>query len=706
MKQLLHSWNRDWVWGLVLFVVTFFAYQPAWNGQPVWDDDAHITKPELRSASGLARIWTDLKATPQYYPLMHTVFWVEHRLFGDATPGYHVLNILLHFFSALLLVTILRRLGIPGAWLAGGIFALHPVMVESVAWITELKNTLSGVFFLGAGLAYLAFDRKREKRHYVIALILFLFGLFAKSVIVTLPAALLVVFWWKRGRTEWKRDVAPLLPFFAIGIISGLFTAWVERRFAGAVGGEFSFTIVDRCLIAGRAVWFYFYKFLWPADLIFIYPRWHIDSSAAWQYLFPAAFLLAAVLLWGLRKHSRTPLAVLLYFSVTLFPALGFFNLYFFRYSFVADHFQYLASLGPIAAAAAGIVQGTGLLKKEFRQLTKLLLCCVFLSVLFLLSWKQSGMYSDAETLYRKTILRNPDCWMAHYNLGFLLANMGRTDEAKALYQKTLKINPDHDRAHINLGILLAKIGRNDDAVAHYHKALGINPNSDEAHYNLGFLLAYKGRTDEALTHYFMALKINPGSAEAHYNLGNLLADMGRADDAMAQYLKALEIDPNDNEIHNNFGVLLASMGRADEALAHFRKALELDHDHADAHNNLGIQLAKRRRTDEAMAHFRRAVEINPNHGNAQYNLGILLANMGRTDEAIVCYRKALEINPDEISILKNIAFTLAQKGQVTEATSVLQNARASARSAGDEARVKMVEHILVKLHETIDSPD
>ena len=280
-------------------------------------------------------------------------------------------------------------------------------MVESVAWITELKNTLSGVFFLSAALAYLKFDGGRSKKHYAIAFILFLFGLLAKSAIVILPAALLVVFWWKRGKIEWKRDVAPLLPFFAIGIVSGVFTAWVERRFIGAEGYEFNLAFIDRCLIAGRAVWFYLYKLLWPANLIFIYPRWHIDAAVVWQYLFPAAFLLAAVLFWGLRNRSRAPLAVLLYFAVTLFPALGFFNVYPFRYSFVADHFQYLACIGPIAAAAAGIAQGTVLLRERFRRPVQPLIYGMLLSVLFLLSWNQSRMYSDAETLYRTTITRN-----------------------------------------------------------------------------------------------------------------------------------------------------------------------------------------------------------------------------------------------------------------------------------------------------------
>jgi tetratricopeptide (TPR) repeat protein len=580
MKSALpFSWNRDWVWGLLLVAATFLAYRPAWNGQPVWDDDAHMTKPDLRSAAGLARIWMQLGATQQYYPLVHTVFWLEHRIFGDSTPGYHLLNILLHVFSVLLLVRILRRLGIPGgaAWLAGGIFALHPVMVESVAWITELKNTLSGVFFLAAALAYLKFDREREKKHYAVALILFLFGLLSKSVIVTLPAALPVVFWWKRGKIEWKRDVAPLLPFFAIGIILGLFTAWVERRYMGAEGSEFSLAFIDRCLIAGRAVWFYLCKLLWPANLIFIYPRWHIDATAGRQYLFPAAILLAIGIFWALRNRSRAPLAVLLYFTITLFPALGFFNVYPFRYSFVADHFQYLACIGPMAAGAACIVQGTGLLQERLRRPLQPMFCGMLLSVLFLLSWKQSGMYTDTETLYQTTILKNPDCWMAHYNLGILLGKMGRTDEAMAHYQKTLELNPKHAKAHNNLGLLLAMMGRTDEAMIHFQKALELNPKHVEAHNNLGILLAKMGRTDEAMVHFQKALELNPNYADAHNNLGNLLTNKGQLDEAMAHFQKALELNPNYGNAHYNLGILLGKMGRTDEARAHYQKALELN---------------------------------------------------------------------------------------------------------------------------------
>ena len=301
------------------------------------------------------RIWFELGATQQYYPLLHSAFWVEHNLWGDATLGYHLVNILLHAAAAVMVALVLRRLSVPGAYLAAAVFALHPVHVESVAWITELKNTLSIVFYLGAVLSYLAFDRTRKTRWWLGALGLFVLGLMSKTTAATLPAALLVIFWWQRGRLSWQRDVRPLAPFFVLGLLAGLLTAWVERKLIGAEGAAFDLTIVERCLLAGRAIWFYLGKLFWPTELIFIYPRWQVSQAVWWQYLFPAAALLLLAGLWALRRRCRGPLAGLLFFVGTLLPALGFCNVYPFLYSFVADHFQYLASLGPITLAAAGV---------------------------------------------------------------------------------------------------------------------------------------------------------------------------------------------------------------------------------------------------------------------------------------------------------------------------------------------------------------
>ena len=229
-----------------LLATTLLAYQPAWHGGVLWDDDAHITAPALQSTEGLRRIWFDIGATQQYYPLAHSAFWVIHRLSGDNTLGYHLTNIFLHASSALLIALILRRLKVPGAELAAALFALHPVHVESVAWITELKNTLSGVLYLSAALVYLTFDERRRWSRYALALGLFALALLSKTVTASLPAALLIVIWWQRGRIDWRRDVTPLAPFFVLGLASGLTTAWVERTFIGAHGAEFQFTFVER----------------------------------------------------------------------------------------------------------------------------------------------------------------------------------------------------------------------------------------------------------------------------------------------------------------------------------------------------------------------------------------------------------------------------------------------------------------------------
>src|SRR5256886_7362788 len=306
--------QRIWLFSLALIALTALAYLPAWNGKPIWDDNAHITKPELRSISGLVRIWTEPGATQQYYPLAHSIFWIEHALWGDAVLPYHLVNILLHGLSAFLLYRILRRLEISGAWLAAALFALHPVQAESVAWISELKNTLSGLFFLSAAFTYLKFDEARRGSLSAAALILFLASLLCKTAVAPLPAVLLVVFWWKRGSISWKRDVRPLLPFFALGIGAGLFTAWVEQTFVGAQGSAFQLSILQRCLIAGRDFWFYLFKLFWPAKLTFIYPRWRIDSGVWWQYLFPVAALIVLAALWKLRTRWRGPFAAALIF--------------------------------------------------------------------------------------------------------------------------------------------------------------------------------------------------------------------------------------------------------------------------------------------------------------------------------------------------------------------------------------------------------
>lgn len=515
-----------------LAAAVLLAYQPVFTAGFVWDDDAHLTAPALRSWAGLARIWTEPGATQQYYPLLHSLFWLEHRLWGDHAPAYHLTNLVLHAFAAGLFGLLLRRLAVPGAWLAAALFALHPVHVESVAWISEQKNTLSAVFYLGAALVWLRFDADRRPRHYWLATGLFGLGLLTKTVVATLPAALLVLCWWRRGRVDWHQDVRPLAPWFLLGAAAGLFTAWVERHLIGAAGAAYELSWLQRALLAGRTVWFYPGKLLWPADLMFIYPRWTIDPSRMLHWLPLAGAFTVTGWLWAMRGRTRAPLAAWLLFGGTLFPVLGFLDIYPFIYSFVADHFQYLASLACFAFVAAGLARLPRLAGGA--TITALLL------TLGTLTWRQSLDYRDAETLYRATLDRNPGCWMAWNNLGYLqLTNRAHNAEAITSFEQALRLRPDYPEARGNLGLALTQAGRPAEAVPHLQESLRLKPGPYQAHNNLGIALATSGRPAEALAAFRQAAALNPTLPNIEENWAKALLLLGRRDEAAAHFARA-----------------------------------------------------------------------------------------------------------------------------------------------------------------------
>jgi protein O-mannosyl-transferase len=649
-----------------LLLTLLITYQPAWHGGMLWDDDGHITRQSLRSADGLRRIWFEFGATQQYYPVVHSVFWMEHRLWGDDTLGYHLANIILHFFSACLVWAILRKLEIPGSLLAAAIFALHPVHVESVAWMTELKNTLSGLFYLGALLVYLRFDKTRERSAYFAAFILFVLALLSKSVTVTLPAGLLVIFWWRRGSISWRRDVQPLAAFFLTGLAAGLLTIWMERVWIGARGTDFQFNLIERTLIAGRAIWFYLAKLILPVNLIFIYPRWQISMASWWQYLFPAAAFALIAGLFRLRNRSRAPLAAVLYFCGTLFPALGFIDAYPFRFSFVADHFQYLASLPMIAlfaAALAGAAQRWGPRATSARIAAGLILT----GGLAALSWSQSRQYADAETLYTTTLIRNPSCWMARSNLGTLKLR-DKPDEAIASLEEALRLKPDLPEAHNNLGSALLNAGRPREALARFERALQLKPDSSETYNNLGFAFRSMGRLADAITACEHSLQLRPDFAEAHNNLGNALQASGRLDEAMVHYRAAMRLNPDLAEPRYNEGVVAQAQGKLEEAAAYYRDALQLKPEYLEAHYNLGNTLQTLGRLDEAETQYRVVLRIKPEFADAVYNLGNILRRMGRAEEAIARYQEALRLNPKLAAAHYNMGYALESRDRLEEA--------------------------------------
>ena len=686
---------------VIIFAVALACYWPVLHGGILWDDPAHVTSPELQSWSGLWRIWFELGATQQYYPVVHTAFWIEHRLWGDFVVGYHLVNVLLHAASCCLLVVILRRLWRPTsasklaaytpkkepsdsangtnrpdwAWLAALLFAAHPVCVESVAWISEQKNTLSLFFYLLAGLLYLNFADARRLPTYLLATFVFLLAIGTKTVAATLPAAVLVILWWRNGGLSWRRDVLPMLPWFAAALAAGSFTAWVERKQIGAQGAPFDLTAVERVLLAGRDVWFYLGKLAWPANLTFFYPRWDVAREAPhWiGYLLAGGAVTAAFFVY--RRQSRGPLAAWLLFVGSLFPALGFFNVYPFIFSYVADHFQYLACPIFISAAVSGLAWMAARPIPWIRAGAGIFGGVLVVGFIFL-SREQSRLYVDVETLFRHTIAAVPQNWMAHHNLGLALSTSpDRRAEAIAEFRKAIELNSKFPESHYALGReLMKQPGSRAEAVAEFEQAIQLRPYYAEAHNALGVDLAKQpGRLKDAFGHFEMALKSRPRMAEIHLNFANALArDPARLPEAVAHFEEALHIRPDFAKAHNDYGVLLARLPdhRAD-AIQHFEQALSADPNYAEAHYNLANTLAEMAgHVPDAISHYEQALAIDPESAPAHYALANVLAiQPGRAADAVSHYEAALRLHPEFAEAHANLANVLAHiPGRMSDA--------------------------------------
>ncbi len=674
----------DWVAALVLVVLTLVAYHAALRGDFLWDDDDYVTaNATLDSAAGLARIWLAPGATPQYYPLTFTSFWLEHQVYGDAPFGYHVTNVLLHAANALLAWLVLRRLRIPGAWLAAAIFALHPVHVESVAWITERKNLLSGVAYLGALLLALGLvdveptgrdaTRRRDSmlRHAGV-LALFVAALLAKTVACTLPVVLLLLLWWQRSRID-RRTLVATLPLFAIGAALALVTIWMEHTHVGARGALFELTPLQRVLIAGRALWFYVASLIWPHPLSFVYARWDVDPRVWWQWLFPTAALAVGVGLWLARHRiGRWPLVAALGFAVTLAPALGFVDVYPMRYTFVADHYQYLASLFVIAPVAAGLVLGAARLGAPTAAVAAPLL-----AVLAGLTWQRTLVFATQETLWRDVIAQDPRGSMALVNLGMWLHQHGRSAEAAAPLEEALRREPDDAEVQGDLGIVLASLGRAAEARTHLERAVTLAPGSAQAHNNLANALAADGRLAEAADHYRAAVGLDAGYADAQNNLANVLVQQGQIAEAITRYEAAIAADPGYVTAHVNLAKVLAGAGRDDEAIAHYRAAVRLDPTLADAQRALGGRLAMREEWDEAVEHLGAAARLRPQQIEAQYQFAAGLAGAGRIDEAIAAYGRALALEPNDADLHNDLGIAFARRGDREAAAAEFRKALA-----------------------------
>lgn len=658
-RDTMKNAGRSFGWGCALIVLlTMVAYLPALRGGFIWDDDAYVTEnPLLTAPDGLKRIWFSAHHESQYFPLVFTTLRFERKLWGLDPTGYHVVNVLLHAMNALLVWTVLRRLALPGAWLAAAIWAVHPVNVESAAWITELKNTQSTLFYLLALLAWIKFtdtQTTRPWRFYALALLLQALALLSKTTACTLPAAMALVLWVRHRPIGWKR-IAQLVPFLILGVVMGLVSMWWETHLSNYHKEYSVVSALDRLLIASRAVWFYAMKLVWPTKLTFSYPRWQINPRDPLQYVWLIGCAAVALVLWWRRNNwGRGCAAAIVFFVAALSPLLGFIPLYTFRYSFVADHYQYVASMGLIALFVAAVSRQAAALRLSFE--VRCTLSSLLLLVLGALTWQQCHIYRNLETLWRDTLAKNPGSWMAHNNLGLELFNAGNVEGAMREYRASLQIKPDHVEAYNNLGFALAGRGRFTEAAVQYQTALRIDPDSAAVHQNLGNALASQGRFEEAIAEYRAALRIKPDYAQALYNMANTLVNQKRISEAIAAYQAALKITPNIAEIRSNLGSVLASQGRFAEATAEYQAALRINPGLLAVHNNLGTVLANQGRTSEAIAEYAAALRLNSDYAEAHYNLGVALEQAGRRQEAIGHYEQALRIKPDYTAAQNRLA--------------------------------------------------
>ena len=664
----------------ILAVAIWWVYWPAIGGGFLLDDDVLLTQNRLIAApDGLTRFWFTTEAS-DYWPVTNSTLWLEWRLWRMNPTGYHVTNLVFHLLDSWLIWLVLRRLRVPGAFLAAILFAVHPVNVESVAWIAQRKNVLAMFFVLLSTLWYLraeslgsaaaekgtgtfllrrlrknepvpgegaakvatATDFRSDRRWYVFSLIAFVLAMLSKGSVAVLPLLLLVIAWWQSGqitRRDWQR-VAPFL------LVAGVLTAvniWFQTHGSGQTIRDATF--FQRILGTGAALWFYLMKALVPIQLAFVYPQWNIETDS-WRWWLPSiAAIVVTVWLWRQRNTAvgRPVLVAWTCFCIALLPVLGFTDVGFMRYSLVADHYQHLALVPILALVAAGVYQ---LYQRQNQAARPMIFIAAVgvVAVLAVLARNQSSLYANGETLYLDTLAKNPDSSLARYNLGVIFSESGRPKMAIPQFEAALGLKPDYPECETSLGLAQSRLGQTDQANEHYRHVLEKHPDYAEAHNNLGLALAEAGHFRPALEHYQAALKTKADSADVQNNFGMALAGLGRPDEAIPHYAEALRIDPENARAHNNWGSALAAKGQFSEAIGEYEQALQLEPDFAAALVNLGTSLAATGNLPAAIERFEKALRLAPENLDAAVYLSEAYAQVGRFSDAATTAQHALDL--------------------------------------------------------------
>ena len=722
----------------IITFATTAVYWPCRNGDFLWDGGLLITKnPLVKAPDGLYRMWFSTEPV-DYWPVTNSVFWLEWHLWGNNTTPYHIINIALQIANALLIWMILRRLSIPGAFLAALLFAVHPVNVESVAWIAQLKNALAVFFFLLSLWWFLKADPGLDgkqlsapsaeesesglvHRWYWPSLLAFTLAMLSKGSVAILPGVLLVLIWWKRDRIA-RIDLIRTAPFFVVAVVLTVVNIWFQTHGTGEIIR--TATPLERILGASAVVWFYLYKALLPFDLSFVYPQWTIDAkNVLWWLPLAATLLVTALLVWQRRRSVVRPVLIAwLIFCAGLVPVMGLTDIYYMKFSLVADHYQYIAIISVLAMVAAII---TTLTDRWATQLT-VMVSAVLAFGCGILAWQQCLNYVDPEALYASVVEKNPQCWMAYNNRGVALSDNGQVDAAIESYRKALEIDPIFLEARNNLGVALAQQGHYQEAIDQYRQALRLKPDYADAHSNLGSALTKTGQFDEATKELQIASKLKPDLPELSFNLAYNLKQMGKFPEALRQYDETLRLEPDNPEVHIDLGVLLAAMGKPDLAVQHYHQALELnpravqayvnfgdalvalgqpkeavnqylealkiDPQYAAARLGLGTVYLRSQQLPQALNEFQQALATNPNNAEVHSKLGAALALTGQFEQAIDHDRQAIRLKPDYLEAQANLATALAAMDRREEAITTAENAIAKAHSLGKNTFATQLE--------------
>lgn len=571
-------------------LATLLAYAPLRHAGFLWDDDVMLTaNPVVQSPGGLRAIWFST-ALPDYFPLTSSLLWLEWKAWGPNPLGYHAVNLLLHLGAVLMLWRVLVRLAVPGALLAAAVFALHPVNVESVAWITEHKNTFAMLWYTIALWAYVRAEEAppgtRHAAWFALALAAFVLALLAKTAVAPLPCVLLWFAWWRRGRISW-RDVGRTVPFFAAAVVLGLVTLWFQSERAIGTGVVRTDGMLSRLASAGDALWFYLGKALAPVSLSFVYPR-PILPRQGWLAFVPlATFVAVGVMAYRFRPSlSRGVAFGIGYFALMLLPILGFANVGFMRFSLVADRWQYFALIGPVVLVAAAwtkararwpILQGPA----------GVMLAAAVLAALGIGTWRRTHSFLDVGALWRGALQANPAAVVAHTELGVWQFEHGNADAAVSHYRTALEIDPAYESAHYNLGFALLQRGNIAAAKEHLARAIALQRDFMPAHLHLGRALFTEGDIEGAAANFRTTVQLDPNFAEGHYQLGNVALRQDRLDEAIACFDRALALNPRDANALNDRAVVHVRRGEWRAARADWERALALRPELDEARTNL-----------------------------------------------------------------------------------------------------------------------